>query len=119
MSFRPRARAAFSTLFVVASAAVSSPCIHAQQTSGQLTLDRIFNSREFSPEGFGPARWLEDGSGYTTVELSSSVRGLDIVRYDPASGRRDVLVPATELVPAGQSSPLIMENYEWSTAPSC
>ncbi len=112
---RPRPRAALSTLAAAALVAVSAPCLQAQQSPGELTLDRIFNSREFSSDGFGPARWLEDGSGYTTVEPSSSVRGLDIVRYDPASGSREVLVAAADLVPAGQSSPLIVENYEWSS----
>ena len=27
-----------------------------------LTLKRIFTDREFQPERFGPARWLEDGT---------------------------------------------------------
>ena len=33
-----------------------------------LTLERIITADEFRTEGFGPARWLDDGSGYTTVD---------------------------------------------------
>ena len=38
-----------------------------------LTLERIFTSEEFKAEKFGPARWLEDGTGYTTLEDSNSL----------------------------------------------
>ncbi len=113
MSFRFRLRAALPPLVAALVVATAVPSLGAQQSSGKLTLDRIFNSDEFSPQGFGPARWLADG-GYTTVEPSSSVRGLDIVRYDPASGSRKVLVDARRLIPAGQTEPLIIQDYQWS-----
>ena len=52
----------------------------------QLTLERVFSSDELIPDTFGPARWLTDGSSYTTVEPSSaSAGGHDIVR--PVAGR--------------------------------
>src|SRR4030067_431951 len=40
-----------------------------------LTLERIFDSREFAPARFGPARWMKDGKSYTTVEDSAAVKG--------------------------------------------
>lgn len=88
--------------------------VAAQASAGQLTLERIFSSQEFGSDRFGPARWLADGSGYTTVERSASAAGLDIVRYDPTSGAREILVAAERLVPTGSSRPLILEDYEWS-----
>ncbi|MGD8318961.1 MAG: S9 family peptidase [Gemmatimonadota bacterium] len=99
---------------LVALLAANAPALAQQQDPSKLTVERIYASREFASDFFGPARWLADGSGYTTVERSPSVRGLDIVKYDPASGRRDVLVPATRLVPRGASSPLLVEDYAWS-----
>ena len=83
--------------------------------ASQLTLERIFSSDELTPETFGPARWLEDESGYTTVEPSAaSDVGRDIVRYDAATGRREVLVSATRLIPSGATTPLGIDDYRWS-----
>jgi dipeptidyl-peptidase-4 len=88
--------------------------LSAQQASDDLTLERIFASGDFASDRFGPARWLTDGSGYTTVEPSGVVRGLDIIRYDPESAARTILVDARRLIPEGQDQPLILEDYEWS-----
>ena len=93
--------------------AASAPTASAAQEEA-LTLDRLFNSPEFFPEGFGPARWLSDSS-YTTLEASRQVRGgVDIVAYRAESGEREILIPASELVPPGASRPLPVEGYEWS-----
>jgi dipeptidyl-peptidase-4 len=86
--------------------------VHAQR-GDTLTLDRIFASGDFAGEEFGPARWLQDGSGYTTLEPGTA-GGVDIVRYAPDTGRRDVLVAARQLVPAGASQPLDVDDYSWS-----
>ena len=81
----------------------------------QLTLERIFEEEEFEVETFGPARWLEDGSGYTTLEASGEVEeAKEIVRYDPATGKRSVPVPATSLVPTEGEKPLEIDDYLWS-----
>jgi len=80
-----------------------------------LNLDRIFVTREFVAEHFGPARWMKDGSSYTTVEDSATVKnGKDIVLYSAAIGKREILVPASSLIPADEPTPLQIENYQWS-----
>ena len=79
-----------------------------------LTIDRIYGGDEFKTESFG-GRWLEDGSAFTTLEESSEHKGhRDIVRHDPATSEKEVVVSAAELIPAGESSPLKIENYAWS-----
>src|SRR5262245_64505090 len=90
--------------------------IQAQQTDrAKLTLDRIFSSTEFRSETFGPARWLKDGMAYTTLESSTTDKNArDIVRYEAATGRREVLLPASSLVAKGAKEPLQIEDYEWS-----
>jgi len=111
-----RPSAALPALLAAALVAVAAPSLSAQDAApspGKLTLDRIFASGEFATERFGPARWLEDG-GYTTVEPSEGGQGRDIVRYDPSTGKREVLVSASRLVPEGRSAPLVLEDYEWS-----
>jgi len=78
-------------------------------------LHKIYASDDFEVKVFGPARWLDGGESYTTVELSTSKNGaVDIVRYATATGSRGILVAASELIPAGERSALQIENYEWS-----
>ena len=80
-----------------------------------LTVDRIFSTREFSSRGPGPFQWVDGGKGYTALERSASRSGArDIVRYDTETGTRSILVRAEQLTPAGSSSPLTIEHYEWS-----
>ena len=88
----------------------------AQQTTdaSRITLDRLFDSRDFFSERFGPTRWLASGSAYTTLESSANGSGRDLVMYDAASGEREVLVVANQLVPEGATDPLEIQNYEWS-----
>ena len=78
-------------------------------------LRRIFASRDFAPERFGPARWIENGAAYTTVEPSTTVAGAsDIVRYETATGARSVLVSARQLIPSGDTTALAFDDYVWS-----
>jgi len=107
-----RCLAFFVTLLLV----TLSCSLHAQETDpSKLTIDRLFKGREFSSRFFGPARWLQDGKAYTTVEQSkSSVGGREIVRYDTKTGRREILVPAEKLVPPGADKPLAIDDYQWS-----
>ena len=77
-----------------------------ETNSARLTVKRIFGSDEFGGEGFS-ARWLDDSSGYTTFESSKAPGGgRDLVRHNPKTGAKDVLVSAAEFVPPGESSPL-------------
>ena len=76
--------------------AVATTALRGQSSDpGRLTLQRIFASRDFFGERFGPAKWLASGDAYTTLELAVG-GGTDIVRYDAASGARTVLVPSEE-----------------------
>src|SRR5713226_3247396 len=78
-------------------------------------LRRLYASRDFASERFGPARWIENGAAYTTVEPSDAVRGAsDIVRYETATGARSVDVSARRLIASGDSVPLDIDDYGWS-----
>ena len=109
----PRFFAALALLF---AAQLSTVPLHAQisQESDQL-LHRMYASPDFEVKYFGPARWLDDGMFYTTVEPSADVKDAqDIVRYQTATGKREVLVSAAKLIPSGAKAPLAIENYAWS-----
>jgi dipeptidyl-peptidase 4 len=81
------------------------------------TLKQIFQSQAFDEKHFGPARWVDGGAAYTTVEPSiafPSSEARDIVRYETATSKRTVLVSASQLVPSPNNKPLTLENYAWS-----
>ena len=81
----------------------------------QQLFQRMYNTDEFEPKQFGPARWLEEGEAYTTVEPSATVKGAkEIVRYATATGERTVLVSAAQLTPSGEQKPLAIADYSWS-----
>ena len=90
-------------------------CVSITAQSSQLTLDRIFNSRDFHNEQFGPARWTEGGKAYTTLESSTQYPGkYDIIEYAAKTGEHSVLVSASNLVPEGSKQPLTLQDYKWS-----
>ena len=75
-------------------------------------IDRIYNAQEYALPRFGPARWLADGTAYTTVERQGE--GFDIVRYDAATGARSILISSKQLTPASGQKPLTIADYVWS-----
>ena len=110
MKFKPTSLVAFAWLVLLVATA------YGQSADKRiLTLDRIFSSSEFRSETFGPARWLDDGSAYTTLEPSSDNRETrDIIRYETATGARSVLIAAASLRPGDASAPLVIDDYAWS-----
>src|SRR5438309_5308591 len=78
-------------------------------------LRRLYASREFAPEHFGPARWIKGGTAYTTVEPAPDNGGSDIVRYETATGARSVAVAARQLIPRGATESLDIDDYDWSS----
>ncbi len=76
---------------------------------------RIFASADFAPQRFGPARWLDGGNAYTTVERSEAVKdAFEIAKYETATGTRSIYVGAQALVPQGATEPLDIDDYAWS-----
>jgi dipeptidyl-peptidase 4 len=113
-------RRRFLTLILALAAAclAGSTALQAQisPASDQL-LHRMYASPDFEVKTFGPARWLDGGAFYTTLEPSAAVKDAqDIVRYETSTGKREVLVPASQLILPGahEKSQLAIESYDWS-----
>lgn len=90
---------------------IVAPVVQAQTS---LTLEDIYSKGVYSQKGYGPVRWMKDNKGYSTLENNKEYGGRDIVRYDARSGNRTVVVSAKQLIPANETKPLIISNYEWS-----
>jgi dipeptidyl-peptidase 4 len=100
------------TIILFSYLALASGAVGAEADPSLLTLDRIITADEFRVESFGPARWLKDGTGYTTLEFAR--HGRDLVKYNPADGRREVLVTVSNLRPRPEGEPLAIDDYAWS-----
>ncbi len=79
-----------------------------------LSVDRIFASRDFAAERFGPARWMADGDSYTTVEPGAGGAGRDLVLYSAETGSARDPRAGQQLVPPGATTPIAIEDYAWS-----
>jgi dipeptidyl-peptidase-4 len=80
------------------------------------TLHAEYERGEYQPHAPRESRWLDEGERYTVLEDSAAKPGAqDLVAYDTATGKRSILVSAEKLIPAGQSSPLRIDGYQWST----
>lgn len=104
-------------LFFLISTAQIALLAQAPQPSvdPKLTVERIFASPEFRPERFGGFQWLKDGNSYAKFEPSEKVKGaMDLVRYDIETSKRDVLLSADRLIPAGETKALEIDGYDWS-----
>jgi dipeptidyl-peptidase-4 len=100
---------------VALSACLSTTLASQQADSSQLSLERIFNSPDFVPERLGPVRWMSNAPAYIKLETDSATPGgRSLIRYDAASGKREVWVAASRLVPQGDSMPLAVEDYSVS-----
>jgi dipeptidyl-peptidase-4 len=82
---------------VAAAAAVGKP----------LELAQIFGPAAIRAERTPAVRWLPDGMAYTTLEQSANAGGMDLVRYDAATGKRSIIA-------LGTSKPLEVVDHHWS-----
>jgi hypothetical protein len=104
---RAKARAVkrFARTAVLLLASLAGAGSLAAQQPDSLSLDRLFASAEFQARGAGQVRWLDNGGGYSALAPSTQLQGgTDIVRVDPRTNARTVLVPAGQLVPAGRTA---------------
>ncbi|HET7425802.1 MAG TPA: DPP IV N-terminal domain-containing protein, partial [Gemmatimonadales bacterium] len=103
---------AFGALPHAGAAQTASAAPAAPADSSLLTLERLFASYEFAPDNLGAVRWIPGEAAYTKLERDSTTPpARALVRYDAATGRRDVWVATSRLVPAGDSVPLAIEDY--------
>ena len=79
-------------------------------------LRRIHTTQEFGAAGRGAGaggRWVDDGAGYAAVERTPD-GAAELVRYDTATGRRDVLMTAAQLTPPALGKSLQVADYAMS-----
>jgi dipeptidyl-peptidase 4 len=98
----------------LALAALAALGVVARAQSDRLDaeLRRIFETKEYAGQTFGPAVWIDGGASYVLLERKDKTSAL--VAYETATGRREVLVESSALTPPGAAAPLTIDGYELS-----
>src|SRR5262245_55911246 len=97
---------------VVIAATPPNSIADQREAAAKLLARTMFNP-EFRPKTFRGGEWLGSGDSYLALEPSAIPGGTDIVRYQTISGAREIFVPASRLVPAGDKKPLSIESYSF------
>jgi dipeptidyl-peptidase-4 len=116
-ALRGEGRFSASALIALSIAlAIASPLVTRanQREAAAKLLARTMTNPEFRPKSFRGGEWLGNGDAYLAIEPSAAGTGSDIVRYQTATGTREILVAAERLIPAGEKTPLPLENYRIS-----
>ena len=95
---------------------VFSFLLSAQGTgSNELTIDRIFNSREFYPEFFGSVTWYNGGESYVKLERNEkNMRAREVVAYNSMNQDKKVLASVEDLTPQGSDQPLSISSIQFT-----
>ncbi len=103
-------------LVIVLTCLVACGTLRADDPAGPslLTVGRLFGTKEFEAESLPARRWSKRTSTYFTLEKPAAGTGREVVRTDAATGKKEVVVPATALVPGGAKEPLAVESFEFS-----
>ena len=77
-----------------------------EQQGAERLLVRTMTSPAYRPKLFGHVTWIDHGAAYLVLEPAPDFPDAsDIVRYDTATGKREVLLSAAKLLPPGASEP--------------
>jgi dipeptidyl-peptidase-4 len=95
----------------------------------KLTNEAIYGDWEYNAKRPGAVRWLDEGASYSALETAPGFEDAklekdqygddikvyeEIVKYDPATLERTVLLPLKQLIPSGSDKALAVDDYQWS-----
>ncbi len=85
-----------------------------------LSAERIFSDKEFDVQDVDLLIWSERSASYFTTVLADgsgkdeSNKKYDVVRVDVASGKKELVIPAALLMPAGETKQLPIDGMTFS-----
>ena len=77
-----------------------------------LTIDRIYQSSDFSQESLKSIHWVNGGESYIIIE--SSLRGNDLIKYNSETQKREVYLSAAQLRNPITNSVITVEDFTLS-----
>ncbi len=92
---------------------LANSILFSQETdSSKITIERLYNSRDFAAERVGQINWLNSGNEYTSLEWSNGKQ--QIVKYNVELGDTTILVDGSNLISPIDSSNIIISGYSFS-----
>ena len=82
--------------------------------SSLLTVGRLFGAREFETESVTSVRWSRREAVYFTLDAAPMGAGRELVRNDPATGKKEVVLHVAAFIPKDAKQPLAVESFEFS-----
>lgn len=86
---------------------------YAQVTDSILTIDRIYNSAEFSSQRQRPVSWIENGNAFVSIEKDEQGRD-QLIRYESKNNQRSLFLIASALESEELENPLEIEDFSLS-----
>lgn len=86
---------------------LAAPSFAQDTDRSQVTLERLFASRDFAGERTGGFDWID-------AEHTTGFEGGDLVRTNVLTGAQEVLVTLAQMTPSGGSVPLSVQGYDFS-----
>lgn len=120
LDYRPQFFLSWFQWVILLLSVISGPLLadevkEVKEDPSRLTLDRIFDGDEFKGEDAPVVQWMKRRGGYTTLEKPTGKEaGRNLIWNDPATGQKEILVPAHRFVPPGDEAPLSVEGYSFS-----
>lgn len=114
---RQRASHLWSAGFLLLLLVCTATMMQAQEAPANrsmLTVDRLFGGKEFDTEPVPELHWSKQTSTYVTLVKPAMGKGRDVVRHDPATGKTDVIIPASAFLPKDAKEPLKIDGFEFS-----
>ena len=102
------------TCQVVLLALAAAPLAAQVTDPSLLTIDRIFKDESLAPAPFPRFVWAADGKSYFVFEPREGSKGGDLVKVDPVSLAKAIVVKREQLVPTGDTVPLQPTRFTFS-----
>lgn len=100
---------------LMATAFLSLLCVGSGIAQAPLSLEEIVAGKVVRTRTAGTFHWLKDGERYTRLERNPATGKQEVVAYRAKDNRREVLIPAEQLVDPATGHTVSVRSLSWST----
>lgn len=84
------------------------------QNSGTLSLEKIWNSREYAAKGIPGFASMNNGKSYTMLDFNKEIRNADLVQYSYESGAKEKVIIDGNNLKNAKGDKVTIESYDFS-----